>query len=95
MKSTPVTYLLWVLGGFGVLGLHRFYLGRWVTGLIWLFTGGLCMIGAIIDLFVIPGMVRLENLAVVLEGIARDFGSDAKHLYEKGVLPKPGTASDA
>jgi TM2 domain-containing membrane protein YozV len=63
VKSTVVTYLLWILGGFGVLGLHRFYLGRWVSGLIWLFTGGVFMVGAIIDLFVIPEMVRVENLS--------------------------------
>lgn len=63
MKSTAVTYLLWFLGGFGVLGLQRFYLGRWVSGLIWLFTGGVFVIGAIIDLFVIPEMVRVENLS--------------------------------
>jgi TM2 domain-containing membrane protein YozV len=63
VKSSLVAYLLWLLGGFGVLGLHRFYLGRWVTGLIWLFTGGIFLIGAIIDLFLIPGMVQVENLS--------------------------------
>ena len=63
VKSVAVTYLLWILGGFGVLGLHRFYLGRWVTGLIWLLTGGLFFIGALVDLFLIPGQVQLENLS--------------------------------
>jgi len=63
VKSTFVSYLLWILGGLGVLGLHRFYLGRWVTGLIWFFTGGLFLFGAIIDLFLIPGMVQVENLS--------------------------------
>jgi len=63
VKSTAVSYLLWFLGGFGVLGLHRLYLGRWVTGIIWLLTGGLFFIGAIIDLFLIPSMTRVENLA--------------------------------
>lgn len=63
MKSAVVTYLLWILGGCGVLGLHRFYLGRWVSGLIWFLTGGLFLVGAIIDLFLIPGMVRIENLS--------------------------------
>lgn len=58
MKSTGVAYLLCILGFFGFAGLHRFYLGRWVTGLIWLFTGGLLLIGTIVDLFLIPGMVR-------------------------------------
>ena len=63
MKSTPVTYLLWILGGFGVLGLHRFYLGRWVTGLIWFLTGGIFFVGALVDLFLIPELVRVENLS--------------------------------
>lgn len=63
MKSVPISYLLWFLGGFGVLGLHRFYLGRWVTGLIWLFTGGLFFIGALVDLFLIPSMTQVENLS--------------------------------
>lgn len=63
MKSIFVTYLLWLCSGFGVLGLQRFYLGRWVTGLLWLFTVGLFGIGAILDLILIPGMVRIENLS--------------------------------
>jgi TM2 domain-containing membrane protein YozV len=62
VKNCPVAYLLWLVGGFGVLGLHRFYLGRWITGLIWLFTCGLFFIGALIDLILVPGMVRVENL---------------------------------
>ena len=61
MKSTPVAYLLCVIGFFGFAGLHRFYLGKWVTGLIWLFTGGLLVIGTIVDLFLIPGMVDRAN----------------------------------
>jgi TM2 domain-containing membrane protein YozV len=63
VKKTWVTYLLWLLGGFGILGFQRFYLGRWVTGLIWFFTGGLFFIGALIDLVMIPGMVQVENLS--------------------------------
>ena len=63
MKSVLVSYLLWILGGFGVLGLHRFYLGRWPTGIIWLLTGGVFFIGALVDLFLIPSMVQVENLS--------------------------------
>lgn len=33
-----------------------FYYGRPITGTIWLFTGGLFLIGWIIDLFLMPGM---------------------------------------
>jgi len=63
VKSTLLAYLLWFLGGCGTLGIHRFYLGRWVTGLLWLFTGGLFLIGAIVDLFLMPSMVAVENLS--------------------------------
>jgi TM2 domain-containing membrane protein YozV len=73
VKKTWITYLLWILGGFGVLGFQRFYLGRWVTGLIWFFTGGLFLIGALVDLFLIPGMVQVENLSQQL--IAQANGS--------------------
>lgn len=62
MATTSTAYLLWLLSGFGALGLHRFYLGRYGTGLLWLFTGGLAGIGSFIDLFTIPAMVRETNL---------------------------------
>ena len=59
MKSTVVAYLLWFfLGG---LGIHRFYLGRPISGIFYLLTLGGFGIGWIIDLFLVPGMVRQEN----------------------------------
>ena len=59
MKSTVVAYLLWFfLGG---LGIHRFYLGRPISGIFYLLTVGGFVIGWIIDLFLVPGMVRQEN----------------------------------
>lgn len=38
---------------FGGLGVHRFYEGKVGTGLLWLFTVGLCGIGWIIDIIMI------------------------------------------
>ncbi len=61
MKSTPVAYLLWFLIFIGFGGIHRFYAGKWVTGIIWLLTGGLLLIGQIVDLFLIPGMIERAN----------------------------------
>ncbi|MCK0196565.1 NINE protein [Ancylobacter sp. 6x-1] len=62
MKSTPVAYLFWIFGLFGICGIHRFYTGRYWSGALWLITVGLLGIGQIIDLFLIPGMVRESNL---------------------------------
>ncbi|MDP6110656.1 MAG: TM2 domain-containing protein [Planctomycetota bacterium] len=33
----------------GVLGIHRFYMGKWLTGILYLCTGGLFGIGLIYD----------------------------------------------
>ncbi|MDR0908638.1 MAG: TM2 domain-containing protein [Spirochaetaceae bacterium] len=59
MKSTGISYLLWLFGG--VFGLHRFYLGKIGTGLIYLCTGGLAGFGWLYDLFAMPRLVREAN----------------------------------
>ena len=62
MYSTFIAYLLWYFSGFGALGFHRFYLGKIPTGLLWMFTGGLGMIGAIYDLVTLPRQVQEANI---------------------------------
>lgn len=62
-------YVLWILGLFGICGLHRFYLGRWRTGLLWLLTFGLLGIGQLLDLIWIPGMVRERNARLAESGV--------------------------
>ncbi len=44
-----IAWLLQVF--FGVLGAHRLYMGKWVSALVYLFTGGLLGIGWIYDFF--------------------------------------------
>lgn len=60
-KESGWAFLFWAACFVGVAGLHRFYLRRYVTGVIWLVTWGLFGIGQFIDLFLINGMVRDEN----------------------------------
>ena len=62
MYSEPIAYLLWFFSGFGALGLHRFYLGKKATGLLYLCTGGLGLVGGIYDLFNMSRIVRDANL---------------------------------
>lgn len=47
----PIEYsVAWLLLTFlGVFGIHRFYMGKWVTGLLYLLTGGGVLIGVIYD----------------------------------------------
>lgn len=61
MKSSGISFLCWLLCFVGFFGIHRFYNGKWVTGLIWFFTGGLFLIGQIVDLFLINSMTRESN----------------------------------
>ncbi|MGN8224667.1 TM2 domain-containing protein [Gracilimonas sp. BCB1] len=62
IKSKGKAYLFWLVGLFGILGFHRFYLGRTGTGIGWLLTGGLLGIGAIYDLFALSKMVEEQNM---------------------------------
>ena len=61
MRSLTLSYLLAALGFLGVSGVHRFYLGKPITGLLWFFTGGLFMIGTIYDLITMESQVREAN----------------------------------
>lgn len=58
-KSILVTYLLWFF--LGLLGIHKFYLGKTFWGVVYLFTGGIFFIGWFIDLFTIPHQVSRYN----------------------------------
>jgi TM2 domain-containing membrane protein YozV len=50
-RPGPVDYnVCWILLTFlGFFGVHRFYMGKWLTGLLYLLTVGLCGIGILYD----------------------------------------------
>ena len=59
MASVIIGYVLWLFLGW--LGIHRFYTGNVITGLIWMFSLGLFGIGWFVDIFLVPGLVTAAN----------------------------------
>ncbi len=62
-SSGPLDYnVTWLLLTFlGVFGIHRFYMGKWLSGLIYLLTGGLFLIGIIYDFWTLNEQVDEIN----------------------------------
>lgn len=54
--------VFWLDMFFGYFGVHRFYLGHIGLGLVYFFTFGLFMVGAIVDLFIAWKITRKENV---------------------------------
>src|SRR5262245_9809550 len=74
-KSGIVAFLLWLLGFVGLCGIHRFYVGRIGTGIVWLLTLGLLGVGQLIDLFFLGSMVRSANMLSGLRANAQATAS--------------------
>lgn len=54
--------VVWILLTFlGFLGVHRMYLGKWFSGIIYLFTFGLFGIGIIYDFWTLNDQVSIRN----------------------------------
>lgn len=52
----------WILLTFlGVFGIHRFYMGKWLTGLLWLVTAGIVGLGVLYDFWTLNGQVSEIN----------------------------------
>ncbi len=81
MRSTGISYLLWLLCFVGLFGIHRFYNGKWITGLLWLFTGGFFLIGQIIDLALIPAMAQRANARDLMRAARLHHEANARYAY--------------
>ncbi|MEE4355801.1 MAG: NINE protein [Desulfococcaceae bacterium] len=54
----------WILLTFlGLFGLHRFYMGKWISGLIYLLTGGLFTVGIVYDYWTLNDQIHEINRA--------------------------------
>ena len=62
-KEGDIDYTVaWVLLTFlGFFGIHRFYMGKWFTGLLYLLTGGLFLIGYLYDYCTMNGQISEIN----------------------------------
>ena len=54
--------LAWILLTFlGLFGVHRMYMGKWITGVLYLFTGGLFLVGYLYDYWTLNNQVTEIN----------------------------------
>ncbi|EPC00987.1 membrane protein [Litchfieldella anticariensis FP35 = DSM 16096] len=59
----PINYsLAWVLLTFlGVFGIHRFYMGKWLTGILYLLTLGLLGLGVLYDFWTLNDQISVRH----------------------------------
>lgn len=62
-RAGPVNYsVAWILLTFlGLLGVHRMYMGKWITGIIYLLTAGLVGFGYLYDFWTLNDQITLVN----------------------------------
>ncbi len=96
MRSLTVSYLLAALGFLGVSGVHRFYMGKPITGILWFLTGGLFMLGTIYDLITMESQVRESNRYALPagQGMLPPGAVPYQGGYAGGYPPNPGYAQD-
>ncbi len=71
MKSKLIAFLLWFFLGW--LSMHRFYVGKIGSGILYLLTGQLFGIGWIVDLFLIGSMVDNCNNKKEIKDLKREM----------------------
>ena len=62
-QAGPIDYsVAWILLTFlGLLGIHRMYIGKWLTGILYLLTAGLFGLGYLYDYWTLNGQVDEIN----------------------------------
>ncbi|GAB1481531.1 hypothetical protein MASR2M78_03460 [Treponema sp.] len=90
MYNVGIAYTLWLISGFGALGFHRFYLGKPISAIIWMCTGGLGMFGSAYDFLTLSSQVREANIRAeiraALQGSNNSYSQPMRYV-------RPSTAS--
>ncbi|WP_407362182.1 TM2 domain-containing protein [Pseudomonas luteola] len=54
--------IAWILLTFlGIFGVHRLYMGKWITAILYFFTGGFFLLGVLYDFWTLNDQVSIEN----------------------------------
>ena len=55
--------LTWILLTFlGIFGAHRLYMGKWITAILYFFTGGLFLLGVLYDYWTLNEQISVKNM---------------------------------
>ena len=67
-RAGPVNYsVAWILLTFlGLLGIHRMYMGKWLTGITYLLTGGLLGFGYLYDFWTLNDQITLLHARKII-----------------------------
>lgn len=58
MENKNTVIIIWICLIFGgIFGIHRFILGHWALGFLYMFTCGLLFFGVIADIFALPQLI--------------------------------------
>ncbi len=62
-QTGPVDYTIcWILLTFvGVFGIHRMMMGKWITGILYLLTGGIVGLGVLYDFWTLNDQITVVN----------------------------------
>ena len=62
--------ICWILLTFlGIFGIHKFYLGKWIMGIIYLCTGGLFGLGIMYDFWTLNEQIDEVNRGLATTGL--------------------------
>lgn len=69
-RKDPVVFMIMILLGLvGIAGVHRFFIGQIGIGILYFLTGGLCLIGTIVDLINYKSLSFEYNREIAIDAV--------------------------